>query len=492
MPRRGLAGSISRHPRSWAGVAAAVVLVALGTVAFTVGSATASPGIALSPISTTTPSHASTPAASATHSATPTPTITTPPPRPTPAAVAAAAKLRTCSVAAQAADGRLGTLEAQVVNASTGEVLFDRNGSTPAPTASVMKTITAAAALAALGPNYQIPTKVAIGSRPGQIYLIGGGDPTLSAGNGSFYTNPPTLTQLAAQVKQALASNPATANVPITSIVTDATLFSGPTWLPSWDFNEEHNVEGSTSYITALMVDGDKQNPTALESPRGNDPVADAGKAFASALGVPNAAVTSGATPSGSRVIGTVYSQPVSSLLNEALLNSDNTVMEMLTRLVAIKEGSGNTFSAENAGVLKALQSYGLDTTGLYIVDGSGLSGDNRVPPSFLTQYMIKVLNGASGLGLVYDSLPISGETGTLGPGYDRFEGASSIAVGHVNAKTGWINNAYTLAGIVHAKDGTNLSFAVFALGNVGDSAKAAIDTLVAGFYSCGNNLSNG
>jgi len=44
----------------------------------------------------------------------------------------------------------------------------------------------------------------------------------------------------------------------------------------------------------------------------------------------------------------------------------------------------------------------------------------------------------------------------------------------------------------VNAADGTPLTFAVFALGNVSDNAKQAIDTLVTGFYKCGDNLSNG
>ena len=110
---------------------------------------------------------------------------------------------------------------------------------------------------------------------------------------------------------------------------------------------------------------------------------------------------------------------------------------------------------------------------------------------SDIAALMIKILNREGNLGIIYDGLPVSGVSGTLGPGYDRFTGSSSAARGAINAKTGWINNAYTLAGIIHSKDGTPLSFAVYALGNVSDNAKAAIDNLVAGMYECGDNLSN-
>ena len=54
---------------------------------------------------------------------------------------------RDCSVAELAADKRLLGLHAQVINPATNEVLFDILGDTPAQTASVMKLLTAAAAL---------------------------------------------------------------------------------------------------------------------------------------------------------------------------------------------------------------------------------------------------------------------------------------------------------------------------------------------------------
>ncbi len=149
-----------------------------------------------------------------------------------------------------------------------------------------------------------------------------------------------------------------------------------------------------------------------------------------------------------------VQSQPVTALIDQAMSVSDNTIMEELSRLVAIKTGAGNTFDAENAGVTTALQSYGIPTTGIHIADGSGLSADNAVPPSYLTRLFVKVLNRESGLGVVYDGLPVSGESGTLGPGYARFTGANAAARGAVHAKTGWIDNGYTLSGIVNAADG--------------------------------------
>ena len=485
-PRRrpfdGILTAIRSHPKSWlvAGAAAAFVLLGSGSVALgaTVGAPSASAAGTASPTATATRSAAPSP----------TPTPTADAARPVPANQGAPQRVRTCSVAGLAADGRLGTLEAQVVNAKTGQVLFDRNGGKPAPTASVMKTLTSAAALATLGPDYRVSTTVVAGSTPGQVVIVGGGDVTLSrlpAGQDSFYTGAPKIQDLANQVKQAMGGQP------ITSIVVDASLFGAPVWQPSWDEREERVVEGSTPYMTALMVDGDRDDPTAVESPRSTDPVSRAVQYFQQYLGT-NVGVSQGVAPAGARQLGAVQSQPVTTLIDQAMRVSDNTIMEELARLVAIKSGSGNTFDALNAGVLAGLKGYGIDTSGIHIADGSGLSGDNAVPPSYLTQLFIKVMNRQNGLGVVYDGLPVSGKSGTLGPGYSRFTGANAVARGAVFAKTGWIDHGYTLSGIVNAADGTPLTYAVFALGDVSDNAKQAIDTLVTGFYKCGDNLTNG
>jgi D-alanyl-D-alanine carboxypeptidase/D-alanyl-D-alanine-endopeptidase (penicillin-binding protein 4) len=477
-PLTGILSAIRRHPRAWiiAAASAGFVILGGGTVALgaTVGASAEAAGLPTS-------------SATATASKSPVPTKSAAPVRPVPANAPAASRMRTCSVAGLSQDRRLGNLEAQVVNAKTGEVLFDRNGSQPGPTASVLKTLTSAAALKILGPDYRVSTTVVRGSVPGQVVLVGGGDVTLSrlpAGQNSFYTGAPKIQDLANQVSSAMNGEP------ITSIVVDTSLFGGPVWEPSWDERQERVVEGSTSYITALQVDGDRDNPAAIESPRSADPVGRAVQYFQQYLGT-NVPVTQGTAPAGAQQLAAVQSQPVTTLVDQAMKVSDNTIMEELARLVSIKTGAGNTFAAENAGVIAGLKPYGIDTTGIHIADGSGLSANNAVPPSYLTRLFIKVMNREDGLGVVYDGLPVSGKSGTLASSYGRFTGANAAARGAVHAKTGWINNGYTLSGIVNSADGTALTFAVFALGPVSDNAKQAIDTLVTGFYKCGDNLSN-
>ncbi|GAA2750016.1 D-alanyl-D-alanine carboxypeptidase/D-alanyl-D-alanine-endopeptidase [Amnibacterium kyonggiense] len=456
------------------------VLVGLIAASWAAGYALGEPVPAAIASSTAPVAAASTPAVTA--SAKPTPTATR--------TRTAAPVARTCSVAAAARDPRLHSFQGQVRNARTGEVLFDRGGSKASRAASVMKVLTSAAALEVLGPDHRLTTKVVQGSRAGEIVLVGGGDPTLSrtpAGTTTAYAGAPHLSTLARQVKAAWkAKHPGQR---ITRIVLDASYFGGPTWQPTWDLKERRL--GSTPKITALMVDGDRANPALNTSPRGSDPIGRAGAAFASYFGG-GVTVVRGTAPSGAAVLGTVRSQPVGTLVQQELIVSDNTIAEALARVTAIEAGAGNTFSAIDAAVVPALQAYGIAPTGVRVVDGSGLSDDNRIPPSYLTKLFVKVLHRSGGLGPVFDGLPIAGRTGSLAYS-DRFSGAASRADGKVRAKTGWIDSGYTLAGIIRAKDGTPLTFAFYALGPpiVSSTAKQALDSLTADVWSCGKRLSN-
>ena len=393
---------------------------------------------------------------------------------------------RTCSVAAQATDAALGNFSGVVIDAKTNEVLFDRNATVPAATASTLKTLTAAAALLTLGPNYRVETRVyQDATDPGTIILVGAGDPTLSrtaVGKQSVYRDAPKLSTLALNVNKKLGTTP------ITNIILDSSMFAGPTWESSWERSEQ--TQGYMSEVTALQVDGDRMNPAAETSQRTTSPVQNAGKWFKQALGASaaGATVTAGIMPASATQLASVSSQPISKWITHMMQVSDNTEAEYLARLVSLDQGFDGSFSSLNAAIKKALKTTNLDSTGVVIKDGSGLSDFNAVSPSYMAQLYKLVYEGQGIFSNIKQSLPVAGESGSLA---SRFKGDNLDATGHVYAKTGWIKHGYTLAGIIEAKDGTSLVFAVYALGNVSDSAKTAIDNLVTGFYRCGATLSN-
>jgi D-alanyl-D-alanine carboxypeptidase/D-alanyl-D-alanine-endopeptidase (penicillin-binding protein 4) len=472
----GIGAMFARNPKAWLVAASVAVFAVFGSGAVALGAAVAAPA----------PGSPAAIAALA-ESPTPTPTVTTPPPRPVPAAELPASALRTCSVAGLLNDSRFGKLQAQVLNAGTGELLFERDPGTASQTASSMKVLTAAAALNVLGPDFRASTKVVAGAEPGTIVLVGGGDLTLTrlpTGQEPVYTGAAHLDELATKAKAAHeAANPGT---PVTKIVLDSTYFGGKTWGDTWPPTERGT--GWLSHITALQVDADRANPQVFLSPRGDDPIGRAGSAFASYFG--DVPTEQGTAPSGAAELASVSSQPLSVLIPQALIPSDNSLAEMIGRHVAIKLGLGNTIDAIATAIPQALQVYGIDTSALRTADASGMSRNNAVPPSYFTQLFVKINAREGNLGMIRDGLPVAGESGTLNYS-NRFFGANAVSRGNIRAKSGSISSAYTLTGIIDAVDGSTLIFTIYATGNVGSGARTAIDTLATGFYKCGANLSN-
>ena len=85
-------------------------------------------------------------------------------------------------LAAPLSDDRLGgRVSAAVLDVDTGQVLFDRGAANYVTPASTAKLVTSVALLSVTAPDQRLTTKVVAGSRPGEVVLVGGGDPTLSA-----------------------------------------------------------------------------------------------------------------------------------------------------------------------------------------------------------------------------------------------------------------------------------------------------------------------
>ncbi|MBH0099781.1 D-alanyl-D-alanine carboxypeptidase [Salinibacterium sp. NSLL150] len=400
----------------------------------------------------------------------------------TPGAIA----VRTCSVDALATVATFPSLVGVVTDAATGDVLWGRSADKAASPAHIVTAMTAAAALQALGADTRISTKVIDGSSAGVIVLVGGGDPTLATTNASYYRDAPQISDLASQAMTRYEElHP---GVPITEIVLDSTLWNTS---DAWDSNwpERERTGGYHSYVTALMVNGDRADPTIAISPRGTDPVQSAGQAFAQAAGLPAVTFSNGAAV-GSTVLAEVKSQPISVLVEQMLISGDDSLAESLARLVSKQQGLSGAASTLNQAIQSVLSDAGLDDAGsITITDGSGLSPKNQVPPLFVAQFMAAGTSGSGAIATALSMLPVGGESGDL---YNRFEGDAAAASGHVAAKSGWTNQEHSLGGVLFAEDGTQLAFAFYSIGEgISTDARTALDNLVAGVYTCGSNLSN-
>lgn len=425
-----------------------------------------------------------------------------------------------CSLEEIESDPRILQLQAAVLDPATDEMLYDIGAEIPSRTASVMKLLTAAAAIETLGPNYRVKTRVyADAEDPKKIYLVGAGDVTLSRtapGQQSIYRDAPKLSSLGFQINQYVSElepiepeEPEQPNQPnpvqpepvpeeftqeITEIVLDSTLWGGVDGSGQWEknWNPEGINDGWMSQTSALQVDGDREQPSRLTSQRSEAPVERAGIWFQEAIGenAQNAELSYGEAPADAVEIASVLSEPIKEWIRIMLLRSDNTIAEALARLVAYEVGlDGSDFDSLTAAYKTALSGTGLNTQGLLIEDGSGLSAYSQVSPKFIAELMDLVVSGYPSFEIILNSLPVAGESGSLENRFD--EGETADAAGKVLAKTGWIRTGYTLAGTMTAKDGTELVFAVYNLGDVSIPNREALDELVYGIYDCGADLGN-
>jgi D-alanyl-D-alanine carboxypeptidase/D-alanyl-D-alanine-endopeptidase (penicillin-binding protein 4) len=156
--------------------------------------------------------------------------------------------------------------------------------------------------------------------------------------------------------------------------------------------------------------------------------------------------------------ISRVTSPPLRDILNFTLLWSDNVLADRLARNAAVKMGYSRDDLSLNLAFEETLSLLGVDSTGLKVFDGSGLSRENRVSARTVAELLLKIRNEPQ-YQAVYDGLPLSGKTGTL---KRRFQESAATAKGLVKAKTGWINTSVTLAGYVEAGE-SEYVFAVIA-----------------------------
>jgi D-alanyl-D-alanine carboxypeptidase/D-alanyl-D-alanine-endopeptidase (penicillin-binding protein 4) len=191
-------------------------------------------------------------------------------------------------------------------------------------------------------------------------------------------------------------------------------------------------------------------------------------------------------------VLASVSSPPLTQIIEQMLVESNNVIAETLARHVAIALGLPATFSGAAAAEMTELRRLGI-TTPVSLVDGSGLSPEDLIAPETLVR-VLAAADSRPALRGVITGLPVAGFNGTLSAGDSDFGVIGGIAGGAargvVRAKTGNLSTVATLAGLVYDKAGALLLFAIMAPQVPGagqlPQAAAAIDAAAAGLARCG------
>ncbi len=305
--------------------------------------------------------------------------------------------------------------------------------------ASALKIFTAAAALETLTPSYTFKTIVKSNTTPmngvvENLYFIGGGDPLLSrqeyVATEKYKTlNPTSLETLADRI---VAAGIRTVTG---SIIVDDSRYDAVRFVSVWPTSFHYTESGP---LGALMTN----DGVVLGQPvKPDDPAIAAAVELRSLLAARG--VTVGLDPRRDVVaatsvdVATIESVPLSQIIQEMLVNSDNNTAELLIKeigYVASKQGT------TDAGLVKTLESLVKNGVSGSIImkDGSGLSNLNRVSCTDFNKVLAKYSKDLPAL------LAVAGETGTIRDLFDN-----SPMKGRLLGKTGTLNGVKALVGYV-------------------------------------------
>ena len=314
---------------------------------------------------------------------------------------------------------------------TSGAVLYAQNPALPLAPASNEKLPLTYAALATLGASYRMETDVlGEGEQDGTTFtgtlvLRGGGDPTLSTTG---------LRSLAAQVRAYGIRRV------VGGIAGDESYFDVRRTVAGW--KPGFYIEESPP-LSALVVNRARVGRYVTRSP-----------ALAAATAFRDALRAAGVTVDGTVKLGRVgdFSIPIAQLDSPPLASiirfmdreSDNFTAELLLKQLGAVTFDRGTSAAGATVVMQSLTEAGVPTTGVHIVDGSGLSLLDRLTANAVTGILKAAWADPTVRPAFVAALAVAGVNGTL---EDRLR--KPPARGRVLAKTGTTSDASALSGYV-------------------------------------------
>jgi serine-type D-Ala-D-Ala carboxypeptidase/endopeptidase (penicillin-binding protein 4) len=333
---------------------------------------------------------------------------------------------------------------AVAVDLLTGHTLFAEDADAALAPASNEKLTVTFAALKELGPTYRFRTRVVASGRldgstwRGTLVLKGFGDPTLTTLR---------LQRLANRLWQRGIRRVSGRVLGDESWFDDVRVARG--WKPSFELQD-------SLPLSALVVDRDRyQGHVALQ------PALAAAGTFRRVLRARGIAVDGpvgvGVADPADGTLAETLSAPLAAIVQQMDRASDNFDAEMLLKELGAEAGDGGTTVDGVRVVSRDLADAGVPLTGVHLVDGSGLSLEDRLTARALAALLLVVWRDPQLRPVVWKALPVAGVNGTL---KDRMR--RRPARGAVRAKTGTTDQASALSGYA----GRRFAFAVLENGS--------------------------
>jgi D-alanyl-D-alanine carboxypeptidase/D-alanyl-D-alanine-endopeptidase (penicillin-binding protein 4) len=316
--------------------------------------------------------------------------------------------------------------------------------------ASSAKLITAAVALEILKPSFTFETSIYGTVDPTgvvqDLYFVGGGDPVIirneyPASEKYATTNGTSLEVLADSIIAAGVTRVAGSIVGVDSRYDDKRFID--VWPTSFHFTEAGPL--GALFVNDGVVLGQPLKP--------DDPAIAAATELQNVLSAKGVLTNSAARhellPAGLNKLTSVRSAPLSLIVQEMLVNSDNNTAELLLKEIGFaSKGEGSTKAGLDV-VREQLIKWNLNANVL-VFDGSGLASESRIPCDV---FMTILDNFSSSFP---DLLAVAGESGTI-----RESFLDSSVSGILRAKTGTLNGVKALVGYLPIANADPVKFSL-------------------------------
>lgn len=371
--------------------------------------------------------------------------------------------------------------------------IYGYNEIKPLNPASTMKALTSIASLRYLGPDYTYNTFITTDQHYengiNHLYIKGSGDPTITiarfehiakmlkglgiteirgniAIDNSYFLKDP---ELPSSLKRHMATN--------------AALVLNPRWIES-ESKQELGDRMQTEELASLRAELPQYKAPELMRPtkenskiqnrdkslprsrniRHADPVRQAGETLKDVFLRNDIAVKGQVVvgiDQGFIVLFEDPSEPLVNILKEVNKKSNNFMAEMVLKGLSAERMGPPGSMQKGALFLSSFLSYnGVNSKEYNIVNGSGLSRDNRISANALTQTLTYAWRDSEIRKPFLETLPIAGIDGTL-----RRRLLTPELAGNVRAKTGTLNDTCALTGYLKTKSGKDLAFTILVNG---------------------------
>lgn len=344
-----------------------------------------------------------------------------------------------------------------IYNPIQRDTLFKLNHTTSMIPASNAKLFTTAAALANLGGDFKVSTKIfsdddnlSDGVINGNLYIKG-------YGNSLFTQN--DLERMISELK-AKGITRITGN-----IIGDDTYFDNVYKRDDWIADETAYVK--LPPVSALVLDRNRKVVSLRKgkrirtklSPIENPPLHIAkvmlSKLLENGILVDKAAKF-GTTPSNSVLLSQSYIT-LRELIQPINKHSDNFLAEVLFKTIGAEKSKiqGNAFYSTQA-ILDFIEDNGIYSTGTTLVDGSGISRFDQITPGAVVGLLEVMYFDILNFDDFYNSLSIAGVNGTL-----RNRMTGSLAENNFRGKTGNLSGVTSLSGYLKTKNNEDIIISI-------------------------------